>query len=109
MKIIFQVIVPPIFAIVGLVLMKQTSTTADVAVVKNLQLLPSIYLAQDGPVAKGNTAVLFQNNTPIGDILSVTDALKLKYSVVKAIGTAKPTHDCGYEILKFSSVDGKVS
>ena len=108
MKIIFQVIIPPIFAIVGLVLMKQTTSTADVAIVKNLEISPPLYLAQNSPVSKDKTEIIFQNMTHINDIMIAADASKLRYSLVKSIKKAKPPHDVGYEIVKFSSVNGQV-
>ena len=109
MKIIFQVMVPPIFAIVGLVLMRQTASVADADVVKNLELIPSLYLAQNGPVSSEHTQILFQNKTSIADILKATDASKFKYSVVDSISKAKRPHDLGYEILSVTSINGRVS
>ena len=109
MKIIFQVMVPPIFAIVGLVLMRQSTSAADADVIKNLELSPSLYLAQNGPVSNKYTQLLFENKTSIADILNATDASKIKYSIVGAISKAKPPHDLGYEILSVSSVNGMVS
>ena len=108
MKIIFQVIVPPIFAIVGLVLMRQTASVADANVVKNLELSPSLYLAQNTSVSSKLTEILFQNKTSIVDILSATDASKLKYSVVKDIGKVRSLHDLGYEVAAVSPDSGKV-
>lgn len=108
MKIIFQVIIPPIFAIVGLVLMNQTSSAADAAVVKNLPLPPSLYVAQDGPVGTKNTEILFQSNTPIDEILSAANASMLKYKVVDAIKNAKPSHDIGYDVINFTAVGSQV-
>ena len=109
MKIIFQVMIPPIFAIVGLVLMRQTASVAETDVVKNVELSPSLYLAQNVPISNKYTQVLFENKTSIADILSATDASKIKYSIVGAIGKAKRPHDLGYEIVSVSSVNGMVS
>ena len=108
MKIIFQVIIPPIFAIVGLVLMRQSASAADANVVKNLELSPSLYLAQNASVSSKLTEILFQNKTSIADILSATDASRLKYSIVQDIGKMKSLHDLGYEVTAVSSVSGKV-
>jgi len=109
MKIIFQVIIPPIFAIVGLVLMRQSASAADANVVKNLELSPSLYLAQNASVSSKLTEILFQNKTSIADILSATDASRLKYSIVQDIGKMKSLHDLGYEVTAVSSVSGKAT
>ena len=111
MAVIFQIVIPPIFTIVGLVLMRKTSAVTAASVVKSLPLPPSMYLQQKGVYLKGNTESLFQNKTNIviGDILNGATAEKLKYAVVNSVSNAKRPHDIGFEITKYDSVKGQVS
>ena len=112
MKILFQVVIPPIFAIVGLVLLRKTATSGTAAVVKGLSLPPSTYIKQGGVGVsmKDHTEALFQNSTKksLEDIIRAAYNESLEYSVVDSIATAPVPHDLGFDIRTYDTLNGQV-
>ncbi|XP_065066088.1 cholesterol transporter ABCA5-like [Rhopilema esculentum] len=113
MKILFQVVIPPIFAIVGLVLLRKTATSGTAAIVKGLSLPPSTYIKQGGVGVsfKDHTEALFQNSTKnsIEDIIQAAYNESLGYSVVDSIATAPVPHDLGFDVRTYDTLNGQAT
>lgn len=107
-----MIVLPPVFLVVGLVLMRNSNTTSKYDL-SPVQITPALYLK---PESKESLAspLLFQNSTvgPVNDILGFLKDYKVEVNLVKSLGTyldvspgGKPFWSIGLEALKFPKVE----